>query len=190
MSVAIVHDYLTQRGGAERVVLSMLKAVPGGQEEAVIVGAPLFAADEYASKLEQQAADLAIEGRVGFLGFCSDVEDELRRLDVLVHASIIPEPFGQVVVEGMAVGLPVVASDAGGPAEVITDGVDGMLYPPGDIDSLARALRQLAADPSLRQRLGEAARTRAGDFTPARIAPQVMGTYRSVFAGRRGGLPG
>ncbi|MGI8900672.1 MAG: glycosyltransferase family 4 protein [Nocardioides sp.] len=156
------------------------KAFPSGPEEAVIVGASLFGQNGYDSELRRQATSLAIEDRVEFRGFRDDVEDELRQFDVLVPASVIPEPFGQVVVEGLAVGLPVVAADAGGPAEVITDGVDGLLYPPGDADALARALRRLASEPALRAILGDAARERAEDFTAERIAPQVMAVYREV----------
>ena len=81
-----------------------------------------------------------------------DVPLQLETLDILVHASLIPEPFGQVVIEGMASGLPVVAPRAGGPAEVIEDGVTGILYPMGDVGALAGALRELAGKPALRSR--------------------------------------
>src|ERR1700704_3441600 len=97
---------------------------------------------------------------------------QLERLDILVHASIIPEPFGQVVIEGMAAGLPVVAAGAGGPAEVIEDGVTGILYPPGDVGALASALRKLAAKPHLRERLGRAGRVQAAAFAPDIVAAQ------------------
>ena len=157
------------------------KAFPAGDERAVIVGASLFGDDGYESQLVSRAASLGIEERVDFRGFRDAIDDELRTFDVLVHASTIPEPFGQVVVEGMAVGLSVVAADAGGPAEVIDHGVNGLLYPPGDADALAQALRRLAADPVLRHRLGEAAIERARDFTPARIAPQVMEVYSGAL---------
>lgn len=160
------------------------KAFPDGQEKAVIVGASLFDANNYASELERQVTALAIDERVEFLGFSSDVEDELRHVDVLVHASIIPEPFGQVVVEGMAVGLPVVATNAGGPAEIIHHGIDGLLYPPGDVGALALTLQRLAAEPGLRQRLGDAALLRALDFTPEHVAPQVMAVYERVVGHR------
>ena len=157
------------------------EAFRDGTEEAVVVGGTLFGADGYLAQLQRQVADLGVESRVDFRGFRDNVEKELGRLDVLVHASTIPEPFGQVVVEGMAVGLPVVATRGGGPSEVIDHGVDGLLYPPGDVEALAEVLRNLAADPSLRERLGEAARLRAADFTAERIAPQVMTVYRSAL---------
>jgi glycosyltransferase involved in cell wall biosynthesis len=156
------------------------KAFPVGGGEAMIIGAKLFGDERYELELQRQAVALGLEGRVAFRGFSESVEAELRCLDVLVHASILPEPFGQVVVEGMAAGLAVIASDAGGPAEVIADGVDGLLCPPGDADALAGTLRRLASDPTLRGRLGEAARVRAQDFTPARVAPEVMAVYERV----------
>ena len=66
-------------------------------------------------------------------------------MDMLVHASITPEPYGQVIVEAMHAGLPVIAASGGGPSEIVTDGVDGLLYPPGDVDVLCAALRDSQA---------------------------------------------
>ena len=161
------------------------KAFPTGPEKAVVVGAALFGGEDYQMRLERLAGELGIGGRVEFRGFREDVNAELQQLDVLVHASVIPEPFGQVVLEGMASGLPVVASDGGGPSEVVTNGVDGLLYPPGDAGALSGLLQQLAADPDLRARLGDAARRRAHDFTPDRIAPRVMAVYEDLAASGR-----
>ena len=158
------------------------KAFPDGPEEAVIVGASLFGTCDYDDELRRQVVELGVAGRVEFRGFRERVDDELGRLDVLVHASTIPEPFGQVVVEGLAAGLPVVAADAGGPAEVITSGVNGLLYRPGDATALSHELRRLAADPGLRQRLAEAGLRRSQDYTADRIAPEVMTVYQRVAA--------
>lgn len=152
--------------------------------EGLVIGAALFGEDGYQQELERRARSLGIRDRVDFRGFREDVVDELQTLDVLVHASTLPEPFGAVVVEGMAAGLAIVAADAGGPAEVVTHGVDGLLYRPGDVPALASALRLVAADRSLRARLGSAARRRAADFEPALIARQVMTVYQSL-AGTR-----
>jgi glycosyltransferase involved in cell wall biosynthesis len=117
---------------------------------------------------------------VEFVGFTEDVLAILGAVDCLVHASTVPEPFGQVVVEGMAAGLPVIASNEGGPAEVITDGVDGLLCPPGDPSALAALLLRVAADPDLRSRLGAAARVRTVQFTPERVDRKIMRTYRAT----------
>jgi glycosyltransferase involved in cell wall biosynthesis len=160
-------------------------AFPAGRERAVIVGAPLFGEAEYEARLRELVASLGLESRVEFAGFREDVERELARFDVLVHSSVIPEPFGQVVIEGMAGGLPVIAPAAGGPAEVIEDGVNGLLYPPGDANGLARRLRQVAASARLRADLGSAAREKATQFEPSVIAAQVTYVYNEVLARRR-----
>ena len=96
----------------------------------MLVGSAMFGEEEYEQQLIDLVGQLGISDRVDFCGFVHDVPKFLMDVDILVHASVIPEPFGQVVVEGMAAGLAVVASDAGGPAEVITHEVDGLLYPP------------------------------------------------------------
>jgi glycosyltransferase involved in cell wall biosynthesis len=158
-------------------------AFPAGDEEAVVVGSALFEGDEaHAAALPPLADRLDIVDRVTFTGFRDDVAAELSKLDVLVHASVVPEPFGQVVVEGMAAGLAVVATDQGGPAEVIDHGHNGLLVPPGDVAALATTLQQLAAQPVLRQQLGEAARRRASDFTPQASAAGVLKLYREVLS--------
>jgi glycosyltransferase involved in cell wall biosynthesis len=159
-------------------------AFPSGEVRAVLVGAPLFGEDAYEQSLHDLVAELGIAERVEFRGFRDDVPAELARLDVLVHASITAEPFGQVVVEGMAAGLPVIASAEGGPAEVITDGVDGLLVPPGQPKRLADALRRVAADPGLRRRLGERAQRTAAAYTPENVATQVLEVYQGVLERR------
>jgi glycosyltransferase involved in cell wall biosynthesis len=149
--------------------------------ETVIIGSAMFGEDAYAEGLRRRARELGIERSTNFRGFVADVPSALASLDVLVHASITPEPFGQVVLEGMAAGLPVVAAKAGGPAEIIRDGVDGLLYPPGDVDALAGCLRRLNKDRALRERLARAARDRSGDFASPLVARQVDRVYRRAL---------
>ena len=161
-------------------------AFPEGGAQAVVVGDALFDEMAYRSELHRRAGHADLSGRVDFLGFVDDVGDTLSTFDVLVHASTIPEPFGQVVVEGMAAGLAVVAAGAGGPAEVIEHGVNGLLYPPSDVASLASQLRRLAAEPALRHALGARAIQRAEGFGVDRVAPQVAEVYRRVLTSRRG----
>jgi glycosyltransferase involved in cell wall biosynthesis len=165
------------------------RAFPTGPERAVVIGGALFGEEAYEASLRRDAARLGISERVELRGHRHDVEGELARLDVAVHASVTPEPFGQAVVEAMAAGLPVVAPGAGGPAEVVTDGVDGILVPPGDIERLAAALRRLADDAGLRDRLGRAGRSRAVAFRPEPVAASVMELYRDVLAQRPGRRP-
>jgi glycosyltransferase involved in cell wall biosynthesis len=160
------------------------RAFPRGAERARIVGAPLFGEEAYEHDLHVLASELDLDGRVEFTGFKEDIASELSQLDVLVHASVIPEPFGQVVIEGMTAGVPVLAPRAGGPAEVIDNGRTGLLYEPGDADALAAAMQQAAADPALRRKLARAARAAADAFAPEAIAEEVMRFYRGVLSPR------
>jgi glycosyltransferase involved in cell wall biosynthesis len=169
--------------GQHVFIESFARAFPKGQFRAVIVGSALFGETAYEMDLKRLVSDLGVQERVEFCGFVEDVPGQLATFDVLVHASVIPEPFGQVIVEGMAAGIAVVAANAGGPAEVIDDGVTGLLFRPGDVAALSAALRRLVEDPGLVRRLGEAGRAKAGDYTPEAIAAQVMNLYRSVLAG-------
>jgi glycosyltransferase involved in cell wall biosynthesis len=149
-----------------------------------IVGSAMFGEDAYERWLRDLVDELDLQGVVTFTGFVDRVEDELAKLDVLVHASVVPEPFGQVVVEGMAAGLPVVATNAGGPAEVITDGVDGLLVPTGDASALVVALRRLVGDRQLRASLGRAATHSAAAFSPDVIGRQMRDLYDQLLLPR------
>jgi glycosyltransferase involved in cell wall biosynthesis len=175
--------------GQDVFLRAFAEAFAGGPQRAVVVGAPLFGQEEvaYSDGLRALAGELGIGPRVDFRGHRADVASELRELDVLVHASTIAEPFGQVVAEGMAAGLAVLATAAGGPTEIVTDGVDGLLYPPGDVRALALLLRRVDADAGLRVRLGAAARDRAAAFSPAAVAERVMTAYERALhvTGRR-----
>lgn len=166
--------------GQDLFLRAFAKAFPAGSNQAVITGAPLFGEEGYLDEVKVLAADLGIMDRVTFQGFQSDVAGVLASLDVLVHASRTPEPFGQVVVEGMAAGLPVIAAQAGGPAEVITPEVDGLLFPPGDVDALARAIQTAAESPELRQSLGDRARVSSAAYRPDVVAARMREIYAKV----------
>ncbi|MBW3557921.1 MAG: glycosyltransferase family 4 protein, partial [Actinobacteria bacterium] len=131
-----------------------------------IVGAPLFGEEEYLQRLQHQAEQGALGGRVEFTGFTSEPMAEYDRLTVAVASSVQPEPFGQVVVEAMARGRAVVAPAEGGPAEIITSGNDGVLVAPRDPAALAEGILDLLDDPERRRRLGaNAAETVRARFT-------------------------
>lgn len=174
---------LTEWKGQHVFLDAFARAFPDGPARAVLVGSAMFGEDEYVRGLEEQVARLGLGDRVDFRGFREDVEAELARLDVLVHCSVVPEPFGQVVVEGMVAGLPVIAADAGGPAELVQDGVDGLLVAPGDVDGLAAAMTRLAGDPDERARLGVAAQAAAKAYAPAVVGADMMAVYRRVIGG-------
>ena len=121
-------------------------AFPNGGARARIIGAPLFGEEDYEIAVRDRIEELFPDGRVEMRGFKENIAAELDQLDVLVHCSLIPEPFGQVVIEGMAAGVCVVATNAGGPASIIEDGHDGLLYSIADTSALSDCLRRLAAD--------------------------------------------
>ena len=97
------------------------------------------------AELEALVRHLGIADRVGFTGFVTRPEAALRSLDVVVHASTSPEPFGLVIVEAMATARAVVMSLAGGAAEIVTPGVDALGHVPGDVNGLAARITELAA---------------------------------------------
>jgi glycosyltransferase involved in cell wall biosynthesis len=159
-------------------------AFRGTDVRARIIGSAMFGEGRYADSLVERSERLGIARQVEFRGFREDVWFELSEIDVVVHCSVRPEPFGQVVLEGLAAGVPVIASAAGGPAELITDGVDGVLTPPGDARQLASAMQRLVGDPFLRRRIGAAGRIRSRDFTPERTACGLLDIYRQVLSRR------
>ncbi len=163
--------------GQDVFLRAFAEAFAGGAEVAMLVGSAMFGEEEYEQQLIDLVGQLGIRDRVHFCGFVHDVPKLLMEVDVLVHASVIPEPFGQVVVEGMAAGLAVVASDAGGPAEVITHEVDGLLYPPRDVGALAAHLRRLADDPTWRLGIANHAVRTAEKYELANVAAQCVEIY-------------
>jgi glycosyltransferase involved in cell wall biosynthesis len=176
--------------GQDLFLRAFAAAFPGSQERAALVGAPMFGEESYLDELHDLVERLGLAGRVEFRGFREDIWRELASFDVLVHASVIPEPFGQVVIEGMAAGLAVIASDEGGPADVIADGLTGHLFKSRDQDSLAAAMKALRADPAERRRLGSAARSAAEDYDPRALAERWVRVYRHMLASRARGSRG
>ena len=138
----------------QHVLLAALQRLDG--VVALIVGDALFGEDDYRERLRALAAAPALAGRVHFLGHRRDVPELMKAVDIVVHTSIEPEPFGRVIVEGMLAERPVIATIGGGVGEIITDGVDGVLVPPNDPDALAAAIRALVADPERAKRLAAA----------------------------------
>ena len=149
----------------------------------LLVGSAMFGEAAYERELREQVAALGLCDVVEFAGFRPDVAAVLADLDVLVHASVTPEPFGQVIVEGMAAGLPVVATAAGGPTEIVVDGVTGRLVPPGDAAAMAAAVCDLLADPAGAAAMGSVGRRRVADrFTMERTAAGVQAFYDDLLA--------
>jgi glycosyltransferase involved in cell wall biosynthesis len=128
-----------------------------------IVGTAAAGNEDHLLRLRELIRDQKLEERVILTGDIQDVRDIYPAFDVTVVPSVLPEPFGCVVMESMAAGTPVIGSRCGGIPEQIVDGVTGFLFNPGDEADLARALVQLMSDDSLRVQMGLASRKHIQD---------------------------
>lgn len=157
-----------------------------------VVGGALYQTEGSQHALEdlrRMAVQLGVADRVGFTDFVEESAAAMRSLDIVVHASTQPEPFGLVIAEAMACGRAVIASDSGGASELIAAGCDALAHPPGDAPALARRIAQLAGDANLRARLGRAGRATAERrFDHTRLAAEMIPIYHE--ARRQSGFTG
>ena len=163
----------------QQVLLEALAALP--RVHALFVGAPLFGEEAFASALHALAVKTGVADRAHFLGFRADVPELMRASDAVVHASVYPEPFGRVIVEGMLAGRPVIATRAGGVTEIIDDET-GVLVPPNDAAALARAIDALAADPARAATIAARGATRArSEFSVEAMVRGVENAVRDLL---------
>jgi glycosyltransferase involved in cell wall biosynthesis len=160
---------------------------------AFVIGGPIYQTEGSQLDLDalrRLAADLGIGDRVGFTGFIEDTASAMRALDVIVHASTEPEPFGRVIAEGMACGRPVISSATGGAYELIQENYNALVHPPGDYVVLAERIAELVRDKELRIRMGHAGRiTAESRFERSRLARQLIPIYRRIVAPRESRVP-
>jgi glycosyltransferase involved in cell wall biosynthesis len=146
---------------------------------AVIVGAGV--GDEYEGQVRDEVNRLDLSDHVFFTGHLQDIWPLMRSVDIVAVPSHA-EGFGRVVVEGMGAGKPVVASATGGIVDIIQDGENGLLTPPGDALTLAETLARALHDPKLRSRLATAGKRRAAKvYTPEAHVEQVLGVYEELL---------
>ena len=147
-----------------------------------IIGSAMFGEKEYESSLHARTTELGLEKNVEFLGFREDVSECIESLDILVHASTVPEPFGQVVIEGMAAGKPVIATRGGGVLEIINHNVNGLLVEMGSVSEMSDAICLILSDPQSADRLGRAGReTVLKQFTIEHTASSVQTIYENLL---------
>jgi glycosyltransferase involved in cell wall biosynthesis len=177
----------TARWKGHEVFLRALAMVPAEHIRAYIIGSPIYrtVGSQYSlGELRKMASALHLDGRVGFTGFVSDSAAAIRALDVVVHASLRPEPFGLAVAEAFACGRAVVASRGGGVLEIVRENENALIHSPGDAHELAAALARMIGDVALRGKLGAAARkTAERSFARTRLARDLMGVYGAVARG-------
>ena len=147
-----------------------------------IVGGSIYRTDasQYSrEELRAQAEALRLDDAVGFTGKVDDVPSVLRALDIVVHASTEPEPFGLVIAEAMACGRPVIVSRAGGAAEIAQGGA--VFHEPGNSTELAQRVRELASDRPRRAALGAEGREAALRlFSRTRLRETLIPVYEAL----------
>ena len=137
--------------------------------------------DGYGEQLKALASREGVAAQVVFTGYRLDVRPYYARLDALVHSSLQPEPFGLTIIEAMAAGVPVVAARGGGPADIVDEGIDGLLHTPGDETELRADLRRVMDDPSLRASLRAAGlRKVEARYRPAAMMQVIEGVYDTL----------
>jgi glycosyltransferase involved in cell wall biosynthesis len=143
----------------QHVVLEALAQLP--HVSCIIVGSALFGEQEYEDRLHRIVAELGLGERVRFLGQRNDVAKLMRAVDIVVHPSVDPEPFGLTVVEAMFAGTPVIATDAGACAEILENGKAGRLVAPGSSKDMAHAITEVLDAGAGRAQSAEYAKRRA-----------------------------
>jgi glycosyltransferase involved in cell wall biosynthesis len=143
----------------------------------VIIGGDHEFEPDYPAFLNQRITELGLTDKIKLAGIQKNVPIWMQAMDVVVHASD-SEPFGIVVVEGMALGKPVVAGDKAGPTEIIEPGVTGLLTPYGDSKALANAMIRYLDDPTFAAKVGAAAQKRAQLFSVENYAQNVVKAIR------------
>lgn len=137
---------------------------------------------EYEKSLHELVSSLGLDKHVIFTGFQQYVGDFLMMFDVVVHASVLPEPFGRVILEAMACKKPVIGSRAGAIPEIVEEGRTGLTFPPGDDERLAEAIMLLAGDREKGQRFGEAGFNRlVSEFHIARNIGATQRLYERIL---------
>ena len=137
----------------QKVLIRALSLLP--MVNSVIVGDALFTDEDqrYKRELVDLAKQLGVADRLHFAGFQADTLPFFNAIDLVVHCSVSPEPFGRVIAEGLLAGRPVVATKGGGVSEILEDGVTGVLVSPDDPRELAGVIEQLLGDRSRADRL-------------------------------------
>lgn len=137
----------------------------------------------YKSKMISRAKELGVDKQIIFTGFREDIGHVVSSFDIFVHASISPDPFPTTVLEAMAMGKPIIASNSGGVKEQIENGVDGILVEPGDVYEIAEKIIFLLSNPRIAIDIGEKAQKSCErKFRWTKIIRQIEQVYTDVYS--------
>jgi len=153
--------------------------IPGAK--GFIVGEHSDGNEAFVHEMRRLTSDLNLADDIVFTGYRQDVPELMKFMDVVVHASIRPEPFGMVIIEAMAMEKPVVATRGGGPLDIVIDGETGYLVSMGDPEALGRAIVTLLQQPGLARQMGWQGRSRAVEvFSANKSAAQIENIFQTL----------
>jgi len=196
VALAVVAQLTPWKGQDDAIRILSTLAGAGSDAVLLIAGSAKFAGaatqfdnTAFERRLHDLAAEQGVADRVRFLGERSDVPAILAATDVVLLPSW-REAFGRIAIEAMAMGVPVAATEVGGPAEIVRRGVDGLLLPPREPEIWARELAPLVESGELRREYGERGRERARRFGLEAHADAALDLYQALLATwRDGGSP-
>lgn len=168
--------------GVREFILAVRQVINDVPEaRAFVVGGCSDGDEAYSQAMQQFAMDLGLKDKLVFTGYRRDVPAMMGLMDVVVHASTRPEPFGMVLIEGMAMKKPVVATRGGGPLDIVQHGVTGFLVEMGDSKALGTAVAALLENPGLREKMGLAGRARVEHcFSHRQSADQMEKIFQQL----------
>jgi len=135
---------------------------------------------ELTNELKMQAASAGISDKVIFLGWRSDVAEVMSTFDLFILPSL-NEGMGKVLVEAMAMGKPIIASDVGGISDLVTDGKNGLLVPPMNSDALANGIEALVKNHQTRMTMGEEGKKLSQEYDVSSMISKIDGLYLQLF---------
>jgi glycosyltransferase involved in cell wall biosynthesis len=172
--------------GQETVVRALIEVVKVHKDVVCFfVGASTPWDKPYKEKLDAIIKEAGIGANVRFTGYQSDPASFVNTMDIVIHASIEPEPFGMVVLEAMAQRKPIIGSRAGGVVEMVVEGQTGYTFPPGDHLELSRRLIELLGSSDRRVRMGEAGYNRLLEsFSSEQYMQGIHALYQAILHNR------
>lgn len=180
--IGIVGNIMRWKG--QIVVLQAIKEIKNFYPDikCLIIGKVALRSETYKQELDKYIIDNNLKNNITFTGFRNDVPGVLSLLDIMIHASIEPEPFGMVLLEGMAMQKPIIATKAGGPVEIIADGETGMLVPMNNPNKMAEAIIYLLSNKNKRIEMGEKGRKRLIEmFSKDKMVDEIEKLYKDIF---------
>lgn len=179
--VGIVGQLTAWKGHRDFIIAASIVAERYPSAKFLIVGKTIIGDSHYGQELAALVTKLGLDGHIIFTGFRTDMSNIMAALDILVSASW-EEPFGRTIIESMAAGKPVIATNAGGVPDIIENGVNGILVSPRNPQGLADGVLKVLNDPELGRKLGDAGRkTVKQKFSLERQMREIEKLYENIL---------